>query len=1467
MGDASRQIYTAQHDKSTLSSLTVTNMANDNSQSPKNSKKRFLSPVGEQLKSLFNRERSTSPSPSEGSQGHSSKSKNRNFFRSTSMSPSQWVLSLSLTSPAEIPGRETPLGKWCIFFMYRLNCNSVADSSTDIAPDGVPPNRSSLIMDSPQYPDHRTPPALSGSRTLATPLAVQSGRPSTTTSAGQSSGENTPTFHGYRRLTPSGLLQETTTNSASRKSNSQSPMPNTRSSIQENLKLTGRALQTLIKRGADIVDSNPAKVVLGLVKAIIEINNAVKDNKDAVSRQIALTGGQLEEVAEALRDWKPENEEGHPWMNHFKVTLEEELRGLEKLSDESNFRKFLDHEDEQGRIRDIFVRINEARVRFELALGVRVFKAVYKMDEAIKGLFLDRLKPSDIAHHNYLLEGEEGRLLRREVCIPGTRVRILDDIVTWAKDTSLESPNVYWLFGHAGSGKTTLAYTIARRFEFAGDSSDTIFLGGNFFCSRQFDKTRLSKYIIRTIVYHLALKCKPFSDALIGSGRLEIITQSISTQLDGLLFGPWQESQRAYTSTQPHYLIVIDALDEIDGTGGSDFLRELVNVINKKSAECLSGLKFFVTSRSDKDLVTHVNSLERKQLYRLQDVKEEEAHADVATYLRVSLPHLVDSVIMDRLVDNAAGLFIYAATVVRYVEGYAQDEHAERLSTLLVSGSTNPQSQEETLLDKLYHQILSDARDRFKSNYYLNILHTFLCCAEPTSTSLVAELLRSSQKASLTPSIVDGVLKSLHAVLYTENNKVFSYHKSFSDFIFDCAPSKEPFRCDKAKHHQLLTDSCFRVMEGLRFNIANIPSSFIFDCDNRALAGEVERNIPPVLSYSCRNWDHHLSATEPTKLNPLHKMLAEFLQLRTLFWIEAMNLLHSRGRCYSMLQTAREWVIESKASVDNLPLAKNLTEAGSFALYFSGSGAWSSTPHLYISTLATWPRKSDLIQGWKSYFPKIPKFVNASLGGTLLMTLSLCSGVNAVAFSADGSRIISGSTDRLVQVWDALTGDKKLVLNGHTDSVYSVAFSCDGSHIISGSMDGSVRVWDVLTGNEKLVLNGHTNLVNSVAFSSDGSCIISGSRDKSVRVWDALTGYKKLVLNGHTSDVCSVAFSSDGSCIVSGSSDNSVRVWDALTGDEKLVLNGHTDLVNSVAFSSDGSRIVSGSSDNSVRVWDALAGVEKLFLNGHTYSVNSVAFSSDGSHIVSGSSDNSVQVWDALTGDKKLVLNGHSYSVYSVAFSSDGSRIISGSWDKSVRVWDALTGDKKIVLNGHTNSVNSVAFSSDGNCIVSGSRDKSVQVWDTLTGDKKLVLNGHTNSVNSVAFSNDGSHIVSGSRDKSVCVWDALTGDKKLVLNGHTYSVNSVAFSSDGSYIVSGSSDKSVRVWDALTGNKKLVLNGHTNSVYSVAFSSDGSCIVSGSSDESVRVWDALTGNKKLVLNSYTSDLYSVAFSSDGSRI
>jgi len=156
-------------------------------------------------------------------------------------------------------------------------------------------------------------------------------------------------------------------------------------------------------------------------------------------------------------------------------------------------------------------------------------------------------------------------------------------------------------------------------------------------------------------------------------------------------------------------------------------------------------------------------------------------------------------------------------------------------------------------------------------------------------------------------------------------------------------------------------------------------------------------------------------------------------------------------------------------------------------------------------------------------------------------------------------------------------------LQGHTNSVTSVAFSLDDNRIVSGSDDKSVRVWDANTGEQLRELQGHIDWVNSVAFSPDGNRIVSGSDDKSLRVWDANTGEQLRELQGHTDWVRSVALSTDGNRIVSGSDDKSVRVWDAKTSEQLKELQGYTDWVTSVAFSSDGNRIVS-SNDKSVRV-------------------------------------------------------------------------------------------------------------------------------------------------------------------------------------------------------------------------------------------------------------------------------------------
>lgn len=319
----------------------------------------------------------------------------------------------------------------------------------------------------------------------------------------------------------------------------------------------------------------------------------------------------------------------------------------------------------------------------------------------------------------------------------------------------------------------------------------------------------------------------------------------------------------------------------------------------------------------------------------------------------------------------------------------------------------------------------------------------------------------------------------------------------------------------------------------------------------------------------------------------------------------------------------------------------------------------------------------------------------------------------------------------------------------HAGWVTSVAFSPDGSQVLSGSFDATAKIWDAATG--KLIrtfdhkgridrreaideLTGevvHTaadsrRVVSSVAFSPDGKQILTGSFD-AMRLWDVESGaiLRSFAREKTDQGILSVAFAPDGTRVLSGGADKTVKLWDAATGTLILTLQGHFGAVNSVAYSPDGTRALSGDEAMLVLLWDlttgkVASGFSSFRPDAHRAAVMSVAFTSDGKKILSGSQDHTLHLRDAATGELLLRFAGDPGPVSSVAISPDGTRAVSGHFgdlSKNLRLWDTTTGQLIRAFAGHGGAVRAVAFSPDGTRVLSGSYDHSVKLWDAATGE------------------------------------------------------------------------------------------------------------------------------------------------------
>jgi WD40 repeat protein/uncharacterized caspase-like protein len=435
-----------------------------------------------------------------------------------------------------------------------------------------------------------------------------------------------------------------------------------------------------------------------------------------------------------------------------------------------------------------------------------------------------------------------------------------------------------------------------------------------------------------------------------------------------------------------------------------------------------------------------------------------------------------------------------------------------------------------------------------------------------------------------------------------------------------------------------------------------------------------------------------------------------------------------------------------------------------------------------VNSVAFSPDGTRVLSGSQDETLKLWAVESGLLVRTFERNANVYAPVTSVAFSPDGARVLSGSDDApdsgpgpghlgsefgTLKLWDAASGQLIRTFEGHSDGVLSVAFSADGTRVLSGGNDRMLKLWDVASGQLIRSFGRQSAEVSSVASSPDGKRMFSGGEDKTLRLWDAASGQLIRAFEGHSHVVNSVAFSPDGTRVLSGSEDETLKLWDAARGQLIRTFEGNGGKVYQVAFSPDGERVLSAHRDNTLKLWDAAGGQLIRTFVGHFGPVWSAAFSPDGKRVLSGAGDDlSVKLWNATTGRLIRTLEGHSGAVTSVAFSPDSNRVLSGSYDRTLKLWDAASGQLIRTFNGHPGLVWSVAFSPDGRRVVSGGGDNTLKLWDAASGQLIRTFEGHSGRVLSVVFSHDGTRVFSGSSDGTVRIWDAATGAQLTLLTG-----------------------------------------------------------------------------------------------------
>jgi hypothetical protein len=501
-------------------------------------------------------------------------------------------------------------------------------------------------------------------------------------------------------------------------------------------------------------------------------------------------------------------------------------------------------------------------------------------------------------------------------CLPGTRESVLRDIELWAKNP--QDQNVFWLNGLAGTGKSTIAQSLSDTIAKGGS------LGASFFCSRDYFDRRELKNIFPTLAYQLACRYPHFRSHIVRIIKKDptLAHTSLISQLENLLVNPLSGKDISCT-------IVIDALDEcIDDQPASAILSVLGRFVKQAPL-----VKFFITGRPEPRIRTgfRLPLLEPlTQIFLLHEVELSSVDGDIRLYLTQRLttiskrrsdvelpnPWPLDSEIKV-LTKKSSGLFIFASTLVRFIESEYHEPN-ERLQLVLseTSGTTH---EGHAGVDSLYAQVLlhafADVHEPKVFTQMRHVLGAIVLAFNPLSRKELSTLL------DIPTTLISTTLRHLHSVLLVptdETKKIRIFHKSFPDFLqsnFRCTNPR--FYIDSATHHSHMVLRCLKLVKKLKRN----PCSLLpFTMNQDILDPEqlLENELGGAVRYACGYWARHLklSSVSGDYTSQVTYSVAEMFESAPP-WIEVMSLESRLEEAIHSMNSLLAWL--DKVSDSSLP--------------------------------------------------------------------------------------------------------------------------------------------------------------------------------------------------------------------------------------------------------------------------------------------------------------------------------------------------------------------------------------------------------------------------------------------------------------------------------------------------------------------------------------------------------------------